>query len=62
MSVEFEQESVGTIVNWVGSQYFIRDDDAAIYLRSHKLEEFLEKIWVEGKEVKVKVIIKVTEI
>ena len=60
MPVEFKQESLGTIVNWTGSQYFIGDDDAAIYLRSHKLEEFLEKIWVEGK--KVKVTIKVSEI
>ena len=60
MSAEFEQESFGTIIGWVGDTYFIRDDDAAIYLRCKGLEKFLETIYVEGK--KVKVTIKVSEI
>lgn len=60
MLAEFKQESIGTIINRGDWEYFIRDDDAIIYLRCNGLEKFLEKIWVEGKKVKVS--IKVTEI
>lgn len=60
MLAVFRQKSVGTIINWGDSEYFIRDDDAVIYIRCNGLEKFLKEIYVEGKKVKVE--IKVTEI
>ena len=56
----FLQESIGTIINRLDVEYFYRDDDANLLFKSHLASEFFERIWEEGKKVKIE--IKVTEI